>query len=108
MKRDVEDYIKQCAVCQHAKHEHRRPAGLLAPRQVPTAPWQDLTMDFVEGLPKSEGHDLIMVVVDRLTKFAHFILLRHPFKVVQVARVFWDNIVKLHGVPASIVSDRDH
>lgn len=64
-------------------------------------------MDFVEGLPKSEGFDSIMVVVDRLTKFAHFIPLRHPFNAAQVARAFWDNIVKLHGIPKSIASDHD-
>uniref|UniRef100_A0A8R7VAA2 Integrase catalytic domain-containing protein n=1 Tax=Triticum urartu TaxID=4572 RepID=A0A8R7VAA2_TRIUA len=64
-------------------------------------------MDFVEGLPKSEGYDAIMVVVDRFTKFAHFVPLRHPFTAAQVAKSFWDNIVKPHGVPASVVSDRD-
>lgn len=88
MKREVADYVKQCLVCQQEKHEHRRPAGMLAPLPVPTAPWQDLTMDFVEGLPKSEGYDAIMVVVDRLTKFAHFVPLCHPFNAAQVARVF--------------------
>ena len=64
-------------------------------------------MDFVEGLPKSEGYDVIMVVVDRFMKFAHFVSLRHPFTAAQVAKAFWDNIVKLHGVPTSIVSDSD-
>ena len=93
--------------CQQAKHEHSKPAGLLAPLPIPIAPWEDLTMDFVEGLLSLEGFDTIMVVVDRFTKFAHFIPLSHPFHATQVARAFWDNVVKLHGVPASIVSDRD-
>lgn len=107
LKQDVGDYVRQCQVCQQAKHELRKPAGKLAPLPIPMAPWQDLTMDFVEGLSKSEGYDTIMVVVDRFTKFAHFVPLRHPFTATQVAKVFWDNIVKLHGIPSSIVSDRD-
>ena len=64
-------------------------------------------MDFVKRLPKSEGYDSIMVIVDRLTKFTHFVPLRHPFTGVHVARAFWDNVIKMHGVPLSIVSDRD-
>lgn len=107
LKRDVAEFVQQCTVCQQAKHEHVKPAGLLAPLPIPTAPWQDLTMDFVEGLPRSEGHDTIMVVVDRFTKFAHFVPLRHPFNAKQVGRAFWENVVKLHGIPVSIVSDRD-
>ena len=105
LKRDVDEFVQQCAVCQQAKHEHVKPAGLLAPLPIPSTSWEDLTMDFVEGLPCSEGYDTIMVVVDRFTKFAHFVPLRHPFNAKQVARAFWENVVKLYGIPASIVSD---
>jgi hypothetical protein len=103
----VEDFVRQCEVCQHAKHENTSPAGKLQPLPVPELPWQDISMDFVEGLPKSDGFEVIMVVVDRLTKFAHFVPLKHPFTAVQVATALWDNVIKLHGIPLTIVSDRD-
>lgn len=107
LKAAVEDYVKQCEVCQHSKHEHTKPAGKLQPLPVPTGPWQDISMDFIDGLPKSEGFDSIMVVVDRLTKFAHFIPLKHPYSAPQVATALWDYVIKLHGIPLTILSDRD-
>lgn len=64
-------------------------------------------MDFIEGLPKSQGKSLILVVVDRLTKYAHFMALAHPYTTKHVAQVFLDNVYKLHGLPETITSDRD-
>jgi hypothetical protein len=107
MKMDVQSYIQQCIICQKAKCERLHPARLLQPLPVPQGAWQDLTMDFIETLPKSEGYDTIMVVVDRFSKYAHFMPLKHPFSAPSVAQIFLDQVVKLHGLPKSIVSDRD-
>lgn len=81
--------------------------GLLQPLPIPQGMWQDLTMDFIEGLPKSEGYKAILVIVDRLTKYAHFLPVKHPYIVASIAQLFMDNVVKLHGMPKSIVIDRD-
>jgi len=107
MKADVDSYVKQCNICQHTKQSHDHPAGLIQPLPIPAGVWQELSMDFVEGLPKSECYSVVLVAVDRLTKFAHFIPMKHPYTTVTVAQLFMDNIVKLHGLPSSIVSDRD-
>jgi hypothetical protein len=107
MKDDIVSFIKRCVVCQQAKVEHIRTPGLLQPLPVPTQAWQIICMDFIEGLPKSKKYDSILVVVDKFTKYAHFVPLSHPFTALQVAQVFVDNIYKLHGLPTSIVSDRD-
>jgi transposase InsO family protein len=107
LKTAVTNFVQQCEVCQHAKHSTAHPQGLLQPLPVPEGAWRDITMDFVEGLPLSEGADVILVVVDRFTKVAHFLPLRHPYTAPQVARVFIDGIVKLHGMPKTITSDRD-
>ncbi|WVZ96210.1 LOW QUALITY PROTEIN: hypothetical protein U9M48_041877, partial [Paspalum notatum var. saurae] len=79
MKTQVEEFIKQCSVCQQAKHSLHHSFGLLQPLPIPSAAWHDISMDFIKGLPKSEGYNCILVVVDRLTKFAHFIDIKHPY-----------------------------
>lgn len=107
MKQDVEAFVKQCAICQQAKHSNSLPAGLLAPLPIPGGAWQQISMDFVEGLPPSNSYNTILVVVDCFTKFAHFIAIKHPFTAAHIARVILDSIVTLHGLPTSIVTDRD-
>jgi hypothetical protein len=107
LKSDVMLFVQQCQICQQAKSERVHPAGLLQPLPVPRGAWEEITMDFIEGLPKSEGFDIILVVVDRFTKFAHFLPLKHPFTAQKVAQVFLDQIVEPHVAPKSIVSDRD-
>ena len=107
MKRDVEEFVKQCQVCQQAKHELTHPAGLLQPLPIPQGAWKDWSMDFIEGLPTSDGSNAILVVVDRFTKYGHFLPIKHPFTAQAIAKVVLDNAVKLHGFPKSIVSDRD-
>ncbi|XP_065636169.1 uncharacterized protein LOC136070305 [Quercus suber] len=107
MKQDLKDYIKCCDICQRIKHETSRPAGLLQPLAIPHTPWTSISMDFVEGLPKSQKQEVVLVVVDRLTKFVHFIPLSYPYTTAKVASLFMQHIFKLHGMPTSIVSDRD-
>ncbi|CAA0836351.1 Uncharacterized mitochondrial protein AtMg00850, partial [Striga hermonthica] len=103
----VRDYIARCDDCQRTKSDSRRPGGLLQPLPVPEAIWEDITMDFIEGLPNSNGFDGVMIVVDRLTKYAHFIPITHPYTAKSIARLFVEYVMKLHGAPRSIVSDRD-
>lgn len=93
--------------CQRNKTETLQPAGLLQPLEVPSQVWADISMDFIEGLPKVGGKSVILTVVDCFSKYAHFIALGHPYTATSVARAFFDGIVRLHGFPSSIVSDRD-
>jgi hypothetical protein len=103
----VQDFVRACVVCQKNKTELLQPGGFLQPLPVPSAVWQDISLDFVEGLPKVAGKSVILTVVDRLSKYAHFIPLGHPYTAESVAGAFFAEIVCLHGMPASIVSDRD-
>lgn len=107
LKKYVMDWVLSCDVCKRCKSESVAHPGLLQPLNVPGGPWESISMDFIEGLPKSEGRDCIMVIVDRFTKYAHFIGLAHPYTAQEVAKVFLDQVVKLHGTPKTIVSDRD-
>ena len=94
-------------ICQQAKVATTLPAGFLQPLPIPSQIWKDLAMDFITGLPVSHGFTVIYVVVDRLSKAAHFTPMKHDFTSKSVAEIFFKNIVKLHGLPKSIVSDRD-
>lgn len=107
MKTTIKDFIKSCDTCQRCKTDSLSPAGLLQPLPIPTTVWTEISMDFVEGLPISHGYTVIMVIIDRLTKYDHFVPLKHPYTAISVAKVFIDNVVRLHGIPTSIVSDRD-
>ena len=108
MKRDVTEYMSKCLTCQHVKVEHQVPTGLLNPLPIPQWKWDNITMDFVSGFPLTQQkHDLVWVIVDRLTKSAHFIPVQIDYSMDRLAALYVDEIVRLHGVPLSIVSDRD-
>jgi len=107
MTKDVRRFVQQCQVCQRSKYDTAASPGLLQPLPVPNHVWQDITMDFIEGLPNSFDKQVIFVVVDRLSKAAHFMALQHPYTAATVAQCFLDNVFKLHGFPTTITSDRD-
>jgi hypothetical protein len=106
-KRLVQDQVRTCATCQRNKTQTLQPAGLLQPLEVPSQVWADISMDFIKGQPKVHGRSVILTVVDCFSKYAHFIPLSHPYTAASVARAFFDGVVRLHGYPSSIVSDRD-
>ena len=107
LRRDIAAHVAICDVCQRVKAEHQRPAGLLQPLQVPEWKFDEVGMDFITGLPKTPiGHDAIWVIMDRLTKVAHFIPVHVTYGGAKLAELYLTHIVRLHGVPKVIVSDR--
>jgi hypothetical protein len=105
LKTDVQRFVAECLVFQQIKVETIKTPGLLQPLAIPSQPWEEVSKDFITRLPKFEGKSVIMVIVDRLTKYAHFCALYHPFKANIVATTFMETVQKLHGSPKIIVSD---
>lgn len=107
MHQDIAKYIQAYTVYQQHKYLASNPIGLLQPIRLPTKVWDEVTMDFIERLPHSERVNTIMVIVDRLSKYTHFIALRHSFTAISVAVFVFKEIVCLHGILQSIISDED-
>ena len=104
MKRDIAQFVAQCLVCQQVKVEHQRPARFLQPLSIPEWKWEHITMDFVTGLPRTLGsNNAIWVIVDRLTKSAHFLPMKVNFSMDRLASLYIKEIMRMHGVPISIV-----
>lgn len=94
MMTEIKHHVASCQVCQRHKYSTLAPSGLLQPLPVPEKVWEDIAMDFVEGLPKSERYNSILIVIDRLTKYAHFLKLKHPYNAVDVAGIFAQDILR--------------
>ncbi|GJT71066.1 putative reverse transcriptase domain-containing protein [Tanacetum coccineum] len=108
MKAIIAEYVGKCLTCSRVKAECQKPSGLLVQPEIPMWKWERITMDFITKLPKtSNGHDTIWVIVDRLTKSAHFIPTRETDSMETLTRLYIKEIVSRHGVPISIISDRD-
>ncbi|GJW33445.1 putative nucleotidyltransferase, ribonuclease H, partial [Tanacetum coccineum] len=108
MKKDVAEFVAKCLTCQQVKIEHQRASGLLQQLEIPVWKWEKITMDLVTGLPRTlRKNDAIWVVVDRITKSAHFLTIREGYSTSKLAEFFQKEIIRLHGTPMSIVSDRD-
>ncbi|GJT69245.1 putative reverse transcriptase domain-containing protein [Tanacetum coccineum] len=109
IKKDIAMYVSKCLTCSKVKAEHQKPSGLLLQPEIPEWKWENITMDFIDKLPRTNsGHDSIWVIVDRLTKSAYFLAVRDDYKIEKLARLYINKIVSRYGVPLSIISDHDN
>ena len=107
IKQEIIAFIYNCDICRRKKFENISYPGLLQPISISKQVWSHISMNFIEKLAKLQGYDTILAVIDRFIKFGHFIMLTHPFIAKVVAQAFLDNICKIHGLPESIITDRD-
>lgn len=107
MTKDIINYVRNCDVCQRCKPDLEASPGLLQPLPIPNRIWEDISMDIIEGLPPSNGKQVLLVVVDRLSKYAHFPPFSYPYTAIDIAQLFLNQVFKLHGFPSTIISDRD-
>jgi hypothetical protein len=103
----IKEHVQACVTCQRNKVEHLHPTGLLQPLAVPSTVWSHVAMDFVKRFSHVNSKSVILTVVDRFSKYDHFLPLGHPYTVTSVAKVFFEAIIRLHGFPESKVSDQD-
>ena len=106
MRKWIQDYINTCDICSRIKVPRHKPYGLLQSLEVPSKPWASISMDFIVDLPASEGHDSVLVVVDMFSKMAHFLPCSKDIDAAGIAKLFLDQVFKLHGFPENIISDR--
>ena len=107
MKRDIADFVSKCPNCQQVKVEHQKPGGMTQEIDIPTWKWDVINMDFITGLPRTRRqHDSIWVIVDRMTKSSRFLAVKTTYSAEDYAKLYLTEIVRLHGVPLSIISDR--
>ncbi|XP_073223393.1 uncharacterized protein [Cicer arietinum] len=107
MMERVKDFVKACDTCQHQKYVATTPSGLLQSLPISILVWSEIYMNFITCLPKSNGFEAILMVVDHLSKYSHFIPLKHLFTVLSIAAIFVKDVIKLHGILESILRDRD-
>lgn len=107
MSKEVQHYIRNCEICQRNKYDLSAKPKLLQPLPLPEGIWQSISLDFIEGLQPSSNKHCILVVVDRFSKNAHFIAISHPYTSIKISQKYLDNVFKLHGMPQTVISDRD-
>ena len=108
LQTDIEKYVRECMICQKVKYDRHKTPGLLQPLPIPEAPWESIAMDFITDLPRTQyGNDAIWTIIDRFSKQAHFLPIRKKIKPDHMAKLFLAHIFKHHGMPSSIVGDRD-